>query len=158
MGNYDYTVTELVKGYPSRAMRMAVLQPLCSREFKDYDVPAMLETVRKQWRARLLNLNKLGWKAVEDDTDLSYASNCPPFSVKTVNTGRTCNRRICPFCWARQVVSSTYDRLLEVLLLPDGGLNPELMVIVTKRRVYREYETPWAELISKMQKRRRTEM
>lgn len=66
----------------------------------------------KTWRARCQVLRKRGWKRIEDK-QWFYCVNCPPIGVATQHRKAfTCqNAQICPFCWCRQYVYDTYERL-----------------------------------------------
>lgn len=162
MADYNYKIQQIVDGYPARAMRGAVLGSLLSSlEFKEHKIRRMMANVRKQWHARLVTLRKAKWEPILDGTDYQYMRNCPPFGVKTKSVARSCGRKFCPFCWARDVVSPAYDRVLHVISTDDEKLKKNLMLVEfsrTFRFSYQAKEASWPSLIDRVQRGRQREL
>lgn len=113
MPNFKFKVEREVIGYPQRAMRDAVLGALFSPEiYQHTPQPLLLERLRGKWYTRLSQLRQKQWPAVASDMAWQYLRNCPPFGVATDQVARCCRHRFCPFCWARDVTSQLYDRVL----------------------------------------------
>ena len=105
-----YVPTAILDTYPHRAMRYAVLAPLVgSADYIKHDIPKMLSLLRNQWSARISAMAKEAqWKPAMGKGHY-YLRNCPPFGVKTDDTFRRCKqRRICPFCYAREFVLNPF--------------------------------------------------
>ncbi len=130
--------------YASRykAMRQAVLFPLryqtwcasgISREERRLRLIKAMRSLRFRWHHRLDKLLAAGYEPLqratpqETETHMSFVRNCPPFGVATKGMKEhrmhTCGlSNLCPFCYARDRVRSTYYLLERVLY---GDSDPE---------------------------------
>jgi len=159
---FDFSISKVWRRQRDRAQRDAVLYPLVTSEDGRSEslkriAPLVTRLVRNR-RSNLAALRAAGWKLPLNCTDgkLTYALNCPPFSVSTPNNARMCRwYRWCPFCWAREVVGETYERL-EWTFFRSLGLeraNKEAMVRLNlvEGRDVRDYRstTALAELLAK---------
>lgn len=115
----------VVLGYGQDAMRSAVLGQLFRDSFMTSPPEELLERLRKLWYARLGSLKKANFFPNKSDIDWTYLRNCPPFGVRSGTISKCCRlSRICPFCWAREVTSTLYDKLLAACYRPDGEPRP----------------------------------
>ena len=110
---YRFRVTKVLSAYRYKAARAAVLSRLGKAGApRQSDIPAALDWVREQWRARLYALRAAGWSRLGKPKDFSYAANCPPFGVLTARTSRRCGwSSLCPFCYARERVIAPFRKL-----------------------------------------------
>ncbi len=145
MFDYAFESHGVVSGYAQNAMRKAVLGVVFPNA-NLAESEELLVRLREQWRARLTVLRQAGWDAVESPKDFSYARNCPPFGIETVDSARACRRRCCPFCWARDHTSPIYNRAHAMCFEPDGRQR-------AVRLVFFRYTFEWSRNTSQKQAR-----
>jgi hypothetical protein len=85
-----------------------VIYPL-TRKRKRSELPGALLQLQDHWQDRLLSLSRC-----IEIPDMEYARNCPWVIATNPAATRTCNNRICPFCYARKI-GRRYTRLLRTL-------------------------------------------
>lgn len=97
-------------------MRFAVYSGACPSEcYKEQDVERITNLIARRWEARVCSLVET--KRVPKlmtEKDGWYAANCPPFGVHIAHgqkERRVCDLRICPFCWGRNVVRASFERI-----------------------------------------------
>ncbi len=142
---YPFVVKEVRSSFRYRAMRWAVLDQLVrSASTPAGDIQARMDALRKRWQARIYGLAAVGWEAAGDRKKLTYLANCPPFGVKTDIVSRCCRRvRVCPFCYARDVVLEAF---LHMELAMYGSLDH--LVRTGETPTFREPLNPDLKLVS----------
>lgn len=102
-GDYDFEINP-TQGYVQNAIVHAVYLPLTPSKMHRYP-KMMIGQVLRFWRFRAFQLSKVGLEGFEAPKNLQYIRNCPPVACRTNFQTRICTRqRVCPFCWARNVV------------------------------------------------------
>lgn len=102
-GDYDFDIKPS-QGYIQDAIFHAVYMPLTSSDLHR-DRKFMIEHVVSWWRLRLLHLSRVGLEGFEKGINLQCLRNCPPVACTTEFKSRLCTKsRVCPFCWAREIV------------------------------------------------------
>jgi len=129
----EYTITRVYDAQCSRAARAAVITPALGTPAALKDPAKALKQLRKIWFARLLALQAAGWQRLPTWKSVTFAANCPPFSVETGKKQHRCRLSwICPFCYARENVIEPFRAAEEFLF---GGrksnvpLRPDLRII-----------------------------
>jgi hypothetical protein len=118
---FDIRDDTIYNGFAHRACRSAVLWPLvCARPGEARpSVPDAYARLQGQWRQRVRVLKQSGWSVLNatakdnhENSKLQWFRNCPPFGVEPSVRARVCHRiRVCPMCYAREVVAETYRAL-----------------------------------------------
>ncbi len=110
----DYKMEfEPLKPTPQRIAAALALKPIASkiynRSVKAGDLSPFVLHVQTMWRCFLSNLLKTeGQYPPIESKKFAYARNCVPVLVNTKKTEvklQPCNLPMCPFCWARRVMS-----------------------------------------------------
>ena len=102
-GDYDFDITPS-HGYIQDAIMHAVYMPLTPSGLH-YNHKLMIEMVLRWWRLRTLQLSQVGLEGFEKGLKLQYIRNCPPVACTVTQSALPCTKtRLCPFCWARDVV------------------------------------------------------
>lgn len=75
--------------------------------------------VSKWWRARVMQLREAGWEGAQGYKSTNLC-NCLPWMVAVSARGRAahfpCHQPyICPWCWAREKILFTYEKIKEAL-------------------------------------------
>lgn len=124
-----FPVRRVFSDYASKACRIA-LKPLfdivqASASAADLPKPAgKLGEMRRAfaltidaWRQRLAELAAAGWPRVQTPQSFAYAANCLPAACSVpYQRLRACRQRqVCPWCWCRQYVQTTFHRFHRVL-------------------------------------------
>ena len=114
----DHVMLERHNTYAAVCARQAVLYPLVQPLLRGA-APGDRNNSRVQyaklislWRKRVRVLNGVGkWSPIHNGNiahrkvSFRSISNCPPFGVQLADYPYTCRRaRICPMCYARQIV------------------------------------------------------
>jgi len=112
-------------GFPWKTMRTLCLYPITGQTSTLGDA---INSLYSQWRARLYALRQAGWSTLTDgtryrdtNTDVGMVRmrtmrNCVPFGGRVHREFRfTCQKlRICPMCYARQVVLDAWNDFQDV--------------------------------------------
>ncbi|QDU18930.1 hypothetical protein [Urbifossiella limnaea] len=124
MADVRFVVASVPRSAAAMAERQAVLCRVSGkREFQiDAAVEAAAKAVLRRWRTRLAQLREAGWGPIQG-LKFQYARNCPPAGVVARpadgerSSVRPCGLTgVCPWCWSRDRVLATFDRVWEVLL------------------------------------------
>ena len=113
------------------AQRYAVLAPLVARGTRagtQQQIIRRMDRLRSMWIARCTALREAGWERLQTGKQWLYIAGCPPFSVMVDGPAfKPCkNTAICPFCWARNVVKETFERLEHACYVDlQGGIGPK---------------------------------
>ena len=146
----DYKMEfEPLKPTPQRVAAALALKPIASkiynRSVKAGDLTPFVLHVQKMWRCFLSNLLKTeGQYPPIESKKFAYARNCVPVLVNTKKTEvklQPCNLTMCPFCWARRVMSvdKKVTTFLEDYAKTHGKDLNNKSLIVTKF----SYTEPW---------------
>lgn len=154
--NFEITEQDLLSGAGHHACRLAVLWPL---SFVQPKLTASIKALQDKWRVRLCVLQRHGWSPIAvqgakvgetfSDKDpayiaachkLQYLRNCPPFGVKPKVQARRCKRmRVCPMCYARDIVFNAYQSAEWLLHRTAIGCEhgKDLQAVVIRKEVVR---------------------
>lgn len=128
---YELTPDDVHHSRQVKACRNAVLWRLLPRADRLYTPAATVEamaTLRRMWYARLWKLQDAGWAPARVGPEgeprrysrMQFLRNCPPFGVAYNRTARCCHRiRVCPFCFAREIVGEAYAAMHYAMHRPD---------------------------------------
>jgi hypothetical protein len=144
--------------YLARAQRWAVLGSVFPWDvYKTRDWPALYGELHRRWTLRLQDLRDAHWdylrvfphKNEPGKSRLIAMSACPPFGVEFEKPSYTCQRsKLCPFCWARNITGSVYDRLQELLV---ERVRPMVLTVLTRHLWVRSSPAALREFIDILQ-------
>lgn len=116
LADYEFTVESVRHGYGYNAGRAGIFNPLYGDGWTGWSPKLAYAKLRRLWHWQLSRLRSRGWDKVLDNQDHTYACNCPPFGIRCRDVSRWCARvPICPFCYARSYLISTYYALEKVI-------------------------------------------
>ena len=102
-------------GALASAMVRACYGSLVSKEmFERGSIAEMEGYVRPMWRARIWELHDLHAQVgrLADEQRAVYCMNCPPVGFRYIGwPGQPCHLKFCPYCRARTLVSSLWNKL-----------------------------------------------
>jgi hypothetical protein len=99
---YRFRLTAAPISYRRMVQCLAVVSPICRQAFNPLRLCNDVAKVQRIWRGRLSSLRGQGWPL--KDEQRTFCTNCCPVVVTAKPATRGCkHRRICPFCYARQV-------------------------------------------------------
>jgi hypothetical protein len=116
VADFDFKF-DIRKGYVSSAQRRAALYPICAAMGGvSSDLVANYQAAQKRWRVRVEQMASVGFGPFQTDISHQFARNCPPFGIRKPSAVRSCRlRRLCPWCFGREVVGELY-RAMEYAL------------------------------------------
>jgi hypothetical protein len=136
MTDFDYAISGVNNGYFDQLVWQAVYAWFTLQE-PQADPVKVVQQVQKRWRARAVGLRDQGFHRAQG-LSFQYLRNCPPVSAKTQTHALPCScRRICPFCWARQVILPVWERVTGVLFDGDDRRSRPELDLVTFSRIDR---------------------
>ena len=108
MSNIHFTVDDLRGAVRHRAAFHSVFSPLFGNRFLAFDsetIQSAFDALYTEYRVRLYELKNAELARLRAKRALTFACNCPPFSVSTAYETKTCHLMgLCPFCWGRMVL------------------------------------------------------
>ena len=102
MKDIDFEILWIPNSYAACICRHAVLYPLVDRVHSVGQLRYQIYLLIKKWRQRAADLRNEGWGATSWQ---DKANNClPAFCYTRQRPQPCCQRTVCPFCYAREVV------------------------------------------------------
>lgn len=106
--------------YASRVLKDAVMRPMFGAMRTDRETHAAFNKVLSKWRSQLTALHEEGWQISK--SKMLLARNCPPPGSGGTAALQPCGLRICPFCYARQLLVIRHNVAKAHAAIPDARL------------------------------------